>query len=53
MEDKYYQGMGMCSGFVALPERALISLDELENDRITIAEIEELLHREEVTDMKS
>lgn len=44
MEDKYYQGMGMCSGFVALPEQELISLDELEKDSNAMAEIEEILN---------
>jgi hypothetical protein len=43
MEDKYYQGMGMCCGVVALPEQPLISLDELERDSSAMAEIEEIL----------
>lgn len=43
MEDKYYQGMGMCCGFVALPEQQLMSLDELENDSDAMAELEEIL----------
>jgi hypothetical protein len=43
MEDKYYQGMGMCCGFVALPEQELMSLEELENDEGAMAEIEEML----------
>ena len=28
MEDKYYQGMGMCCGFAALPGQELMTLDE-------------------------
>ena len=28
MEDKYYQGMGMCCGFAALPGQELIPLEE-------------------------
>jgi hypothetical protein len=28
MEDKYYQGMGMCCGFAALPGQELMTLEE-------------------------
>ena len=45
MEDKYYQGMGMCCGYLALPEQDLLSLIDLENDSIAMAEIEERLHK--------
>eukprot|EP01083_Nonionella_stella_P255203 876245_1 len=34
MEDKYYQGMGMCAGFAALPGEDLTPLEELENMEI-------------------
>jgi hypothetical protein len=47
MEDKYYQGMGMCCGFMALPEQELMSLDDLENDSNALAEIEEILNHSE------
>lgn len=33
-EDSYYQGMGMCAGFAALPGVDLTSLEELENMEI-------------------
>ena len=38
MEGKYYQGMGMCCGFVALAGQELKPLEELE-----IEEIEEAI----------
>jgi len=38
MEDKYYQGMGLCCGFTALPGQELTPLEEME-----ISEIEEAL----------
>eukprot|EP00804_Cyclotella_cryptica_P010346 CCRYP_012268-RA/>CCRYP_012268-RA protein AED:0.21 eAED:0.21 QI:1501/1/1/1/1/1/2/180/510 len=39
MEDKYYQGMGMCCGFVALPEQELMSLQELQGNQSAMEEI--------------
>jgi len=34
MEDRYYQGMGMCSGFAALAGQELVPLEELEKMEI-------------------
>lgn len=39
MEDKYYQGMGMCCGFVALPEQELMSLEKLQGNPSAMEEI--------------
>jgi len=41
MEDKYYQGMGLCSGFAAIPGQELTPFDELEN--VKLDDIEEAL----------
>jgi len=38
MEDKYYQGMGMCSGFAALAGQELTPLEDLENMDIGVIE---------------
>jgi len=42
MEDRYYQGMGMCSGYAALPGQELRPLEELE--AMDVAEIEEAIN---------
>ena len=41
MEDKYYQGIGLCCGFAALPGEELKPLEELE--KMKLEEIEEAL----------
>lgn len=35
MEDKYYQGMGMCCGFAALPGQELMPLEEFHASSVT------------------
>ena len=41
LEDKYYQGMGLCSGFAALPGQELVTLEELE--KMEMKDIEEAI----------
>ncbi|KAL7540939.1 hypothetical protein ACHAXR_010488 [Thalassiosira sp. AJA248-18] len=41
MEDKYYQGMGMCCGFAALAGQPLVTLEELE--KMEVKDIEEAI----------
>jgi hypothetical protein len=45
MEDKYYQGMGMCCGYAALAGQELRPLAELE--AMDVAEIEEAINESE------
>jgi len=47
MEDKYYQGMGMCCGYAALVGQELKPLDEL--DKADMAEIQEAMSAAEDT----
>lgn len=42
MEDKYYQGMGMCCGYAALVGQELKPLEEL--DKTEIAEMKETMN---------
>ena len=47
MEDRYYQGMGMCCGYAALQGQELRPLEELE--AMDVAEIEEAIKESENT----